>query len=168
MTIQVFEHQVLKIGEQTGFDEAVWEALIRFNDRHGQRYFTVIHKGVRFGHYVGVIQIGRLTIEVLPKADAAASGDKNHWQSVLIAMLKSCRLLKIETLSNARLRLQQHFILDLYFELFIEAVEKLITAFDKAKTYFESKERVSTKKMMTISGLAEAETVIFLKILKEK
>ncbi len=126
MTIQVFEHQVLKIGEQTGFDEAVWEALIRFNDRHGQRYFTVIHKGVRFGHYVGVIQIGRLTIEVLPKADAAASGDKNHWQSVLIAMLKSCRLLKIETLSNARLRLQQHFILDLYFELFIEAVEKLI------------------------------------------
>ncbi|NJN77284.1 MAG: hypothetical protein HC803_02295 [Saprospiraceae bacterium] len=90
----------------------------------------MIHRGVRFRHYVGVIQVGRLTIEILPKADANENSDsleqKNRWQSVLISMLKTCRLLKIESLSNARLQLQQHFILDLYFELFINEVEQLL------------------------------------------
>jgi Putative transposase, YhgA-like len=49
-----------------------------------------------------------------------------------------------------------------------EDIEKLIAAFDKAKTYFESKTRVSIKKMMEISGLAEDEVVVLMKILKEK
>lgn len=126
MTIQVFEHQTLKIGQHPNFTEKVWEAMMRFNDRYKQRYFTIVHRGVKFRHYVGVLQVGRLTIEILPKADAKANADKNYWQSVLISMLKTCRLLKIESLSNAQLRLQQHFILDLYFELFIKEVEKLL------------------------------------------
>lgn len=130
MVFQVFEHQTLKIGQHPNFTEQVWETLIRFNDKHEQRYFTVIHRGVRFRHYVGVIQVGQLTIEILPKADANEDLDdvtnKNRWQSVLILMLKTCRLLKIESLSNARLQLQQHFILDLYFELFINEVEQLL------------------------------------------
>jgi hypothetical protein len=49
-----------------------------------------------------------------------------------------------------------------------EEVEKLIAAFEKGKTYFESKERVSVKKMMDVSGLAEDEVSVLLKILKEK
>ena len=114
MVFQVFEHQTLKIGQHPNFTEQVWETLIRFNDKHEQRYFTIIHRGVRFRHYVGVIQVGQLTIEILPKADANEDLDdvtnKNRWQSVLILMLKTCRLLKIESLSNARLQLQQHFI----------------------------------------------------------
>lgn len=126
MTIQVFEHQTLKIGQYPNFTEKIWEAMMRFNDRHQQRYFTIVHRGVKFRHYVGVLQVGRLTIEILPKADKHENADKKHWQSVLISMLKTCRLLKIESLSNAQLRLQQHFILDLYFELFIEEVEKLL------------------------------------------
>lgn len=126
MTIQVFEHQTLKIGQHPNFTEKVWEAMMRFNDRHQQRYFTIVHRGMKFRHYVGVLQVGRLTIEILPKADAKTDSDKNYWQAVLISMLKTCRLLKIESLSNAQLRLQQHFILDLYFELFIEEVEKLL------------------------------------------
>ena len=130
MVFQVFEHQTLKIGQHPNFTEQVWETLIRFNDQHEQRYFTIIHRGVRFRHYVGVIQVGQLTIEILPKADANEDlsdiTNKNRWQSVLISMLKTCRLLKIESLSNARLQLQQHFILDLYFELFINEVEQLL------------------------------------------
>lgn len=126
MTIQVFEHQTLKIGQHPNFTEKVWETMMRFNDRHQQRYFTIVHRGVKFRHYVGVIQVGRLTIEILPKADANDNSDKNHWQMVLISMLKTCRLLKIESLSNAQLQLQQHFILDLYFELFIKEVQQFL------------------------------------------
>jgi 5-methylcytosine-specific restriction enzyme subunit McrC len=130
MVIQVFEHQTLKIGQHPNFTEKVWETLIRFNDTHQQRYFTIIHRGIRFRHYVGVIQVGHFTIEILPKADANDNlndaENKNRWQSVLISMLKTCRLLKIESMSNARLRLQQHFILDLYFELFIDKIEQLL------------------------------------------
>ena len=126
MTIQVFEHQTLRIGQCANFTEKIWEAMIRFNDFYKQRYFVIVHRGVRFRHYVGVLQIGQLTIEILPKADKEENANKNHWQSVLISMLKTCRLLTIESLSNAQLRLQQHFILDLYFELFLQEVEKLL------------------------------------------
>lgn len=126
MIIQVFEHQTVKIGDFPSFTEDIWEAMIRFNDRNENRYFTIIHKGVKFRQYVGVIQIGKLTIEILPKADNNKNQDKNDWQRILIAMLKTSQLLKINHLSNANLRLQQHYILDLYFELFISETEKLL------------------------------------------
>ncbi len=126
MIIQVFEHQTLKIGDEIGFTKEIWEAMIRFNDRNENRYFTIIHNGIKFRQYVGVIQIGNLTIEILPKADKQENENKKEWQSILIEMLKACRLLKINHLSSANLRLKQNFILDLYFELFIKEIEKLL------------------------------------------
>ncbi len=128
--IQVFEHQKLLCYPQSPLQKKDWEALIRFNERHKNRYFEVIHKGVRFKQYVGVIQVGQLTIEILPKADASpASGDhlaKTKWRRVLIEMLRTCHLLNLENVDTASLKLSTHSLLDLYLEVFLSDLKQLI------------------------------------------
>jgi hypothetical protein len=59
-------------------------------------------------------------------------------------------------------------VIQIITEVKREEVEKLIAAFEKGKTYFGSKERVSTSKMMEISGLSEDEVAVLIKVLKEK
>ena len=69
--ITIFEHQKLKVGEQYNgvtFTNKHLEALERFYG-NGALYFNLIHRGVQFNNYVGVIQVKNLTIEILPKAD---------------------------------------------------------------------------------------------------
>ena len=71
-TLRVFEYETVRfpcVRQDTPFDTNDWEALVRFNEAHGGRYFAVLHRGVRFAQYVGVVQIGALTVEILPKAD---------------------------------------------------------------------------------------------------
>ena len=65
-TIQVFEHQQLLVDNHC-FQKQHWEALGWYNSAHNGDFFTLLPKGVRFNQYVGVIQVGNLTIEILPK-----------------------------------------------------------------------------------------------------
>ena len=85
--IQVFEHQKLKYDKSGDFQKCHFDAMVKFNELHQNKYFTVIDKGILFKNYVGVVQIGGLTIEILPKADKKADADKKLWQSVLLNML---------------------------------------------------------------------------------
>ena len=122
--IQVFEHQSLKIGDL--FKQEHFEQLAAFSEKKSTKYFSLIHNGVKFSHYVGALQVGDLTLEILPKADNHSKPDKTLWQGVLLDMLRECQLLKIESLTAANLRLRNNAFLNLYFELFVNEVEKLL------------------------------------------
>ncbi|WP_227626040.1 McrC family protein [Geofilum rubicundum] len=106
--------------------------MCRFNDKNHNKYFTVIHNGVKFGNYVGVIQIGGLALEILPKADRDSITPENQkiktrcWRKVLLKMLSITRLLKVETVSDSTLKKRHNSILDLYFEIYLKEVENLI------------------------------------------
>ena len=94
--IQVFEHQYLRVGEEVQgvrFTPAHFEALARHADIGEGKYFTVLHQGIRFSSYVGVLQAGTLTIEILPKASRPGQQYYGIWQQALLEMLKDCRLL---------------------------------------------------------------------------
>lgn len=126
--IQVFEHQKLKIGKaykKVEFTQNHFDALVRYNEQYDNRYFTPIYKGIKFSQYVGVIQVGKLTIEILPKADNLKN---NHakWHKGLIGMLKVCRYLKLEGSTEANLKLQNANLLDLYIYTFLKEVELLL------------------------------------------
>lgn len=131
--IRVFEYESIcfKKGRKhhsAEFAEAHYVAFENyFLENEYCPFFELIPQGVRFKSYVGVIHIGKLTIEVLPKADKKSDGEeaKEVWHTVLLDMLKACSLLTAKDVGNAPLRLKSNSILDLYFELFLQELDYL-------------------------------------------
>lgn len=129
--ITVFEHQTIKLNQVIGeskFDEKSLKDMQGFYGEKGVPYFSLIHNGVRFNEYVGVIQVGETVIEVLPKADNTFAGvnEKKQWRDILIEMLLAVGIFDIHAPSSSSLKLKPNSILDLYFELFINEVEYLL------------------------------------------
>ena len=124
-TIDVYEHGRLYIGEQ-GFNQTHWKAFVKLNALHDGAYFDVLHEGLKFKQYVGVIQVDGLLVQIHPKADKNDHDLK--WKGVLIKMLKACGKVKAESNGNAQLRKQNINLLEVYFEYFLSEVEGLIHA----------------------------------------
>lgn len=130
--IQVFEHERLTLsinerGERLFSNEL--EKLYEFNDRNSNQYFTGIRNGIKFTKYVGVIQIGGLTLEILPKADKKlrfGKEDYTNWRNALLNMLAICRKIKIDSVSEASLNKRYYSLLELYFDLFLDEVMNLL------------------------------------------
>jgi 5-methylcytosine-specific restriction enzyme subunit McrC len=122
--ITVYEHQSLKPGNPECFEERHLLALQRYYGDKGTRYFNLIHNGVKFNQHVGIIQVDSLVIEVLPKTDQ--TDDKGHWRKLLIGMLRAIKTLSVHTSGSSDLKLKSNSILDLYFEIFITELEKLV------------------------------------------
>jgi 5-methylcytosine-specific restriction enzyme subunit McrC len=122
--IKVFEYEYLEIDDEK-FKRHHWKSLANFNARNNNKYFTLYPEGIKFSQYVGVIQAGNLTIEILPKADKE-SEDTNKWQKVLLKILKECKLIKVEHPEQAYLSLHSGSILDAYLSLFLTEIERLL------------------------------------------
>ncbi|MBN1132362.1 MAG: hypothetical protein JXA39_04745 [Bacteroidales bacterium] len=122
--IKVFEHQYLKIGEE-GFEQTHFDRLVYYNELHENKYFTAGHRKIKFTNYVGVLQVGNLTIEILPKADNSSDYDK--WTHALLTMLFICRKISVRSLTEAYVKIRSASILDIIFESFLEEVEYLIS-----------------------------------------
>ncbi len=133
-TIQVFEHERLTTHKDylgRCITNGQLEKLCGFNDRNDNKYFTVIRNGVKFNSYVGVIQIGNLVIEILPKADKIELTKENEkqrtdkWRRVLLKMLAISGNINIESVSEALLR-KRATLLDLYLEMYLKEVSQIL------------------------------------------
>lgn len=125
-SIQVFEYEHLLYKEH-GFTKSHWEALGWYNEKQGGRFFSLTPKGVKFNQYVGVIQVGNITIEILPKISRVVEkGDKDKWQTVLIDMLRECKWMQVYAQDKASLRFKPNSILEAYLELFVQECEKIV------------------------------------------
>src|SRR5690349_12429635 len=125
--IRVSEFEKLYYDNSKPFRQRHWDALCRYQEQQykkgesGIEYFRILNKGIQFTNYVGVIQAGDVTIEVLPKTDKGrttavnvsvaelkksdieTSQIKQYWHNVLLQMLKECRLLQVNHVDYARL-----------------------------------------------------------------
>ncbi len=119
MTASFFEYQRFSPAPAD-----IREALERHYGEQGVPYYSLISRGVQFNQFVGILQIGSFTIEVLPKIDRV-TGDQD-WRKVLIDMLRKVEGLDLKTTENADLRLKPNSILDLYMELFVTEVAYLM------------------------------------------
>lgn len=121
--IQRYEYGRLLIGEDD-FETSHWNAFVKFNTLHENKYFDVLHNGLKFKQYVGVIQVNGLLVQINPKADKNDNDDR--WQGVLLQMLKACNHLKAQSAGPALVRKQNLNLLEVYFEYFLREVEGLI------------------------------------------
>lgn len=110
-TLRVFEHGSLHAGRDLTQPEL--DALVRFNDAHAQRYFAVGHRRITMRSFVGYVEIGSLSIEILPKADRAWPGDVAIWQAGLLEMLSVALGMRLDAPSHASQRVARARLLDL-------------------------------------------------------
>lgn len=132
--IRVFEYETIKLKQVIDGVVITPYFLASFQKYYGEKgcvYFGLVHNGIRFGSYVGVIQIGKYSINVLPKADKIhlatnAESEKDTWNRMLIDMLHTVGVFNIHAPSSSSLNLKSNSILDLYFQLFVQEVEYLM------------------------------------------
>ncbi len=125
LVIQVFEHDTLQVGQQ-GFSSAHFRDLVKLSERMKVLPFKVGHNRLKFGSYAGVIQIGNVCIEILPKADKDAVPDANSWRGVLIKMLQATSQRTTPLSLSAELKPARGTLLDVFLNDFIEQVETLV------------------------------------------
>lgn len=131
--IQVFEHESLKLGQRDGFGERELKLLQKFRGDKGDNdfhFYSLINNGVKFKQFVGVLCVGDLQIEVLPKVDKYSSNKDDEygvWHNNLLAMLKVVYKLKVEVPSQAEQKLiHSNSILDVFIQRFLDEVERLL------------------------------------------
>ncbi len=122
-TLDVFEHGRLIIDEKT-FTRQHWEAFVKLNTVHNGEYFDILHNGLKFKQYVGVLQIDGLLVHIHPKADKDDSDAT--WKGVLLKMLKACGRVKAQSAGNAHLRKQNLNLLEVYFDYYLSELEGLL------------------------------------------
>jgi 5-methylcytosine-specific restriction enzyme subunit McrC len=121
--IQRYEYGRLIIDDKV-FKREHWKAFVKLNEAHNGKYFDVLHNGLRFKQYVGVLQIDGLLVQINPKADKDDADEK--WQGVLLKMLKATGRLKTDTIGDAQLKRQHVNLLEVYFEYFLRELELLM------------------------------------------
>ena len=129
--ITVFEHERIKLDQEINgckIDEPKMLALQKYYGDKGVPYYSLINKGIQFNEYVGVIQVGNLLIEVLPKADKTphCENEDKKWRDMLIYMMRAVGSFDIRVTSSSHLKIKPNTVLDLYIEMFINVVEYLL------------------------------------------
>lgn len=126
--IQIFEWGWLTVGQEFDgylFEQNHLDALAKYEQRTNTQYFRCQYNRVRFNQFVGVIKVGELTIEVLPKTDKH-NLNKGQWQQVLLEMLLISLQVEAKTTTQANIQIRQYSVLDTYMQLFLDEAEKLI------------------------------------------
>jgi 5-methylcytosine-specific restriction enzyme subunit McrC len=132
--IQVYEYGTLRIDTGYGndnkliFTETHFKALSRYlSENKNCGYYELFHRSIRFKNYVGVIKVGDLTIEVLPKCDRYDTEDeKTTWQRVLIEMLTISLKVEAKITTMADISIKQHSVLETYLNIFLNETAALV------------------------------------------
>ena len=120
--VTAFEHETLRVGDRLTAGQL--DALQAFHGAAGTPAFSLVHRGIRTGSTVGVVQLGTLTLEILPKADRG--GDEGFWRGRLVDMLRVVTRLPLRAPTESRLALRPGTVLHLYFELLARECEALV------------------------------------------
>lgn len=128
-TIYVYEYGTLKVGgiyNGRVFEETHFNLLAKYlTENPFCAFFSLLHQRVRFANYVGVIKVGDLTIEVLPKTDQHEEEDE-VWQRVLINMLAISLQVEAQATTHADIQIKSHSVLETYIQLFVDEVRSIV------------------------------------------
>lgn len=156
-TIQVFEHERLDVG-QKGFTSSHFEALARFHETESQ-FFSLWNQAIRFSQYVGVLKVGDLMIEILPKIDRYKEENTNLWRNVLLQMLVRSQTIPVYSNQSAHLQVAKHSFFYAFIQLFLREVEGII-ANGLVKKYRTNEGNQSALKGRLLFGKQVAQNIV--------
>ncbi len=126
-TLEVFEHETLHVSEdEGGLRQVDFDALVRFNDTHGGRFFDIGHRRIKLRSFVGYLQVGDLALEILPKADRGGAASPGVWRAGLLEMLSVALGLRLEHVPAASQQLARFRLLDLIALGYLAELEPLL------------------------------------------
>ncbi len=135
-TVELFEHQTIRVGEplrsvdgrEVRLGERHFDDLVRFNDAHGGRFFTVGHRRISMTEYVGYVEIGDLALEILPKADRTRDqrGEAAAWRDGLLEMLGVATGLRLDSPTAASQRTGRSSLIELVAARYLDELRVLL------------------------------------------
>lgn len=135
-TLRLFEYQRLRLGDEVltvegqplVIDQMLLDKLSRFNASSGGRFFQQGHRSIRATQHVGIVQVGNLGLELLPKVGGvAATSEGAAWRDALVRMLRVAGVLPSHVLEAANQDTQrQAHLLDIYIDHLVSAAETLL------------------------------------------
>jgi 5-methylcytosine-specific restriction enzyme subunit McrC len=160
--IKVFEYDCLKVGEKN-FTQKHFEALAEFYEKQiaekKETFFNLGNKNVKFKQFVGVLKVGDLTIEVLPKIDRGKAENKGMWQKILLQMLIRSKTIPILPNNLAQLNAQKHTLFEAFIQLFLQEVERIL-ADGLVKKYRSKEGNLNALKGRLMFGRHIAENIV--------
>ena len=147
--ITVHEHQDLKI-RHTDLREEEVQLLSAQSLKTREQFYQVRYSSIKFSNYVGIIKVGNVIIEVLPKIDYI-EGENNFWRSVLIEMLQITGF--IPKIFDERVEISSYSssLLDILFLHYLKMVEDIIGR-GLIKTYVHQEENKNAVKGKILIG----------------
>ncbi len=117
-TISLIEHDLLSIvSERTKGQKALSSehssALARLEKYFPAKTFTWAHNSVKFSQYCGVISLGNISLEILPKIYGKET-EPGACRNALIKMLFKAKRLKAQKSGSANIALQKYSLLDVF------------------------------------------------------
>lgn len=132
--LELFEYETLHVDAEYGvgegkfvFGERDFRALVRLNDAHDGKIFKVGDRRLTTTSYVGYIEAGNLSVEILPKADRGRThAGAPAWRDGLLKMLAIASDLQLDVTTDAAQRTKRSSLLEMVAERFVGEVERLL------------------------------------------
>ncbi|WP_052480963.1 McrC family protein [Gilvimarinus agarilyticus] len=102
------------------------------------------HQCVRWRQFCGVVQLGGLTLEILPKIHGKES-DPGACREVLVKMLRKAGLMKVHRGAGAGIQTQKHTLLDIFIQEFCLLVREQVLM-GKPRDYQQREENLGVIK----------------------
>ncbi|MBO5483148.1 MAG: hypothetical protein J5978_07495 [Spirochaetaceae bacterium] len=153
--ISVYEHQNLKVGTN-GFTKKHLDSLLRWQfkqQKSASQYFSLIGQGIKFKSWVGILQVGNLYIEILPKISNQndSTDDVIQWRRRLCRMLSVTKTLDIRQTEKSSQGTFNHSLWEIFYKYYLLLVEDLVKT-GLIKSYRkEEKNRTALKGKLNFS-----------------
>lgn len=124
-TVTVFEQQRVLLAPDGPLTLPQLTSLQRFHARDGGgRYFELCYRGIRLSSYVGILRVGELTLEILPKTDN--QHPVPFWRDRLFDLLGVLHEMPLFAPTAADLRTRPRSVLEHYLYLFATQIEDIL------------------------------------------
>ena len=126
---------------QNGLEQIHASALAKLEKKLPAKVWVWGNREIKFQHYCGVISLGNLSIEILPKIYGIEldTGSSRH---ALVRMLSKARRIKFMKAGSATIALQKHSLLDVFILHFCDQLRALLIQ-GMIRIYVERKENLN-------------------------